>query len=200
MKNSPTTRLLVPLLDKKVHCLGDYYDWICEIIQPQLAIRAFERSIKMNRPELEERVKEGKRIIIRTSISRIEKLGYVVCQRPEAESPRSLKSRGFCDLRKMNIQLTEAGMKHVLEGSGVFACIVKEIKTNLKHNKIRMSVSILEDSEILGLDSPAPSSEFEQTTEPSGELSTPENQPIEETPNPEVPNGFYGSTIIVQTI
>ncbi|RJQ25711.1 hypothetical protein C4577_04935 [Candidatus Parcubacteria bacterium] len=145
---TPLTRIFLFLLDGEPHNLGEIYDWVTEYIEPQIATRCFMRChADATDVPLEEMVTEGKRAVLRASVKRAEVLGYINVEWPEKEEPRHEKSRGYYDLRKCNIQITEKGYKHLFEGNGILKNVVSELKKGILSNRIQIKVEIKEDKE-----------------------------------------------------
>lgn len=142
-KHDIAIRLFMLLMDGEEHKIDEYYDWITQGVEPQMASRAYSRRFKTQPKDLEIVITEGKRIAILCALHRGEREKYFTVNWPEKEPPRSYKSHGFYDPRKCFVQLTETGRQHILNGHGVFGSMVSEMYSGIVSGNLKVKVEFL---------------------------------------------------------
>ena len=144
-KRGSFVRILLMLIDGNKHVVNDFYDWVAESYDPRMAVSQFKkRNIQLGDSwPLEDQIAEGRRIKVHNALFNMEKDGFITVVWPNREAPRFSKSHGHIDPRKCVIQLTEGGMKHVLESHGIFVKMMSELHGGIRNSRLKMSVGYL---------------------------------------------------------
>lgn len=141
-KRSYNSRIYLLLMDGEAHQLGEAYEWIAEAVEPNLAIRAFSNRLARDIDyTIEQKIEEGRRArILQTLLHGVKNNLYTVVW-PTREPSRHPKSRGYMDIRKCILKLTDVGRDRIINGYGVFASMMSTLYSGIATKRLKMEVT-----------------------------------------------------------
>jgi hypothetical protein len=146
------TRLMLMLMDGKPHRLDEFWDYLCEAIEPQMAIRAYLQRAENNaggtasresviRENTNLAISEGYRIKVLQTIHALRKVGDITIDIPEVDNwerggtPRT-------DPRQALARITDSGFQRIM-GSTKRASICKELLSGLARKRLGINLTYL---------------------------------------------------------
>lgn len=148
-KHNSKVRLFLFLMDMEEHKFDEFYDWVAENVSSNIASRACARNwsdpLELN---LDAKVIEGRRSILLQVLKNQERLGRISIKWPEKELKRSLRSKGYTEIRKCVLKLTDVGLKHIFESRGLFGAIASQVYAGLFTKRIGVNFKYLGNPEV----------------------------------------------------
>lgn len=146
-KRGVANRLYLMLLDQEWHEISEFYSFLMEAIDPQMAVRAYLRRGLHNKREptipLEDQVREGKENAFKSILWNLLRKGNIEVIKPPKVRRNTHSSTGWLDISKMKVRLTDVGFSHLLGewNKCAWGRLTADLFLGLKFGKIKVSVT-----------------------------------------------------------
>lgn len=133
----PIIRFYGCLLDRKSHLVEEFYEWVSEATEPQVAIREYKRD-NSEEASYEQMIQEGRRKLVLSALRTMVADGYADVIYPERDCKHDRMN-----VKECVISLTSEGCNHILEGWGVLSKVFQELQVGLEAKRLDVAVKYL---------------------------------------------------------